>query len=80
MLGENHSLLNEFPQFEDTINALLKSDKVFFDKTQRYNVLDNEIRELELANSPIDDVGMHEKKKHRSALKDDLYKVITKQR
>ena len=29
MLGENHSLTNEFPEYMDTINKLIKSDKGF---------------------------------------------------
>jgi len=73
MLGENHSLLNEFPEYRDIISRLMESDKVFAKDTKRYNDLDKEIRELELNGTPIDDDAMHQLKNERAALKDSLY-------
>lgn len=37
---------------------------------------DEEIRKLELSNSPIDDEAMHQLKHERSELKDSLYQRI----
>jgi uncharacterized protein YdcH (DUF465 family) len=76
MLGENHSLVNEFPGYKDIISRLVKSDKVFAKEAQRYNALDQEIRELELDGTPIDDDAMHQLKNERAALKDALYQRI----
>ena len=76
MLGENHSLINDFPELQDVIIELLKSDDTFSQDNERYNVLDTEIRNLELEDSPIHDDAMHNLKHERSALKDSLYKRL----
>lgn len=79
MLGENHSLLHEFPEHKDNIAALSGSDQVFAEDAKRYNALDKEIRELELNNAPIDDDAMHKLKNERAALKDSLYQRLLAQ-
>ena len=76
MLGEDHSLANEFPEYKDTIVKLTQSDEVFAKDTSRYNALDKEIRELELNGAPIDDDAMHELKNERAELKDALYQRL----
>ncbi|KKD61234.1 hypothetical protein RN22_07125 [Grimontia sp. AD028] len=73
MLGENHSLLNEFPEFKDLISELSSQDASFAEDTKTYNALDKEIRSLELRDSPIDDEEMHKLKHDRAVLKDSLY-------
>ncbi|SET00749.1 YdcH family protein [Thalassotalea agarivorans] len=77
MLGEVHSLINDFPELKDKINALNESDVVFADKNKQYNALDKEIRELELNSAPIDDEAMHQLKHDRAVLKDELYQQIS---
>ena len=52
MLGENHSLVNEFPEYQDIISELTESDEVFAKETKHYNALDAEIRKLELNGAP----------------------------
>ena len=76
MLGENHSLVNEFPEHQDTIARLAQSDEAFAKDTKRYNDLDKEIRELELNGTPIDDDAMHELKNERAELKDSLFQRL----
>jgi uncharacterized protein YdcH (DUF465 family) len=76
MLGENHSLANEFPEYKDIIAALAEKDPVFAKDAKRYNELDREIRELELKGTPIDDDAMHQLKNDRAALKDTLYQRL----
>lgn len=76
MLGEDHSLIKEFPEYRDTIDHLSQSDQAFAEDTKRYNGLDKEIRELELNSSPIDDQAMHQLKHDRSELKDSLYQRL----
>ncbi len=77
MLGEDHSLLHEFPEHKERIEQLLGSDENFAKDTKRYNELDKEIRVLELADSPIDDDAMHQLKHDRAVLKDSLYQRLT---
>ncbi|MGR5094057.1 YdcH family protein [Vibrio maritimus] len=76
MLGEDHSLLKEFPEHQETILALTKSDQGFAADTKNYNALDKEIRVLELNGSPIEDTEMHQLKHDRAALKDSLHQRI----
>ena len=76
MLGENHSLINEFPEYMDTINKLIESNKGFAKDAKRYNDLDEEIRNLELNQAPIDDGAMHQLKHDRAVLKDVLYQRL----
>ncbi|MGY3572325.1 YdcH family protein [Vibrio sp. SCSIO 43135] len=76
MLGENHSLLNEFSDYTDTIKALAKADEVFLKDMKAYDALDKDIRTLELRDSPISDEEMHRMKHDRAMQKDDLYQRI----
>ncbi|GAK84892.1 hypothetical protein JCM19238_2472 [Vibrio ponticus] len=78
MLGENHSLLHEFPEHGEVINQLTKSDMSFGDDVKEYNSLDKEIRVLELRGAPIDDAEMNKLKHSRAVLKDSLYQRINK--
>ncbi|MCG9555736.1 YdcH family protein [Vibrio sp. Isolate31] len=73
MLGENHSLVREFPEMKDKIAELAKTDDGFATDMKTYDNLDKEIRKLELKDSPIDDGSMHQLKHDRSVLKDALY-------
>ena len=76
MLGEDHSLFNDFPEMTEVINRLIASCEDFAADAKRYHALDKEIRSLELRNSPIHDQSMHQLKHDRAALKDSLYQRI----
>lgn len=76
MLGEDHSLLSEFPEKKDSILMLAKSDATFAEEMKQYDALDKEIRTLELRDSPISDEEMHKLKHDRSVMKDDLYQRL----
>ncbi len=76
MLGEDHSLLNDFPEHKDLIIQLNGNDASFAQDNRRYAALDKEIRTLELRGGPIDDHEMHKLKHDRAELKDSLYQRI----
>lgn len=76
MLGEDHSLVNEFPTYKAKIVDLNKSDSLFAANAKRYHTLDSQIRTLELNNAPIDDEALHQLKKERAILKDSLFKQL----
>lgn len=76
MLGEKHSLLNDFPEYEEVIVKLVQENEAFAADAKRYHTLDGEIRGLELDGAPIDDEAMHQLKHDRSELKDSLYQRI----
>ena len=46
MLGENHSLQSDFPEYKAVIEKLVESDSTFAIETKQYNGLDEEIRKL----------------------------------
>ena len=77
MLGEDHSLANDFPELEDKINELMASDPSFEQENKRYKALDKEIRKLEMNRAPIDDEEMTRLKQERAVLKDELYAKLT---
>ncbi|WP_197484086.1 YdcH family protein [Halioglobus sp. HI00S01] len=74
MLGEVHSLNNDFPELEAIIAQLLETDHLFAADNKQYTALDKEIRTLELRGGPIDDMAMHQLKHDRAELKDSLYR------
>lgn len=76
MLGEDHSLVKEFPTKQAKIAELNETDQAFAAKAKRYHLLDEEIRNLELENAPIDDDALHQMKRERAELKDVLYQAI----
>ena len=76
MLGEDHSLTIDFPEYLNTIAEPNKSDTEFAKKADKYDKLDKEIRMLELKDAPISDEQMHQLKHDRSELKDWLYERL----
>ncbi|MFD2178396.1 YdcH family protein [Veronia pacifica] len=78
MLGENHGLVYDFPEFKDKISELKSSDANFNAQAKEYHSLDHEIRGLENNNVPTDDLTFMQLKTRRAQLKDEIYKVLTK--
>jgi len=76
MLGETHDILHEFPNLEETIRNLRHNDTQFAGLVEKHDSLDNEIRNLEELNQPIDDFDMEEMKKTRALLKDQIYQYL----
>ncbi|RXJ72102.1 hypothetical protein CS022_17680 [Veronia nyctiphanis] len=77
MLGENHGLNYEFPEFADKIQLLKNSDATFNAWAKEYHSLDHEIRGLENNDVPTDDLTFMQLKTRRAHLKDELYKILT---
>lgn len=78
MLGENHSIHHEFPEHHALIEKLMQEDMHFKRIVDEYNLLDKEIRGIELNDSPIDDTTFTQMKKKRSQLKDETYQILMK--
>ncbi|MGL6259404.1 YdcH family protein [Vibrio sp. WXL103] len=76
MLGEVHSLNNDFPEHEAAINKLKETDADFLNSMKEYDAIDKQIRTLELNGAPIGDDQMHQLKHDRAVLKDSLYKRL----
>lgn len=76
MLGEKHSLLNDFPEMGEVVASLIEKDQAFAEMNVRYTALDDKIRKLELRDAPIADDAMHALKHERAELKDRLYQSL----
>lgn len=76
MLGENHALVYEFPDFVENIQKLKTSNAVFASMAERYHELDHKIRALELTKVPTDDEHFVALKLERLHLKDKLYQYL----
>ena len=77
MLGENHSIHHEFPDFHDRIDALSKTDPDFLSRVHEHDKLDKQIRGLEMRESPRSDQEMERLKQNRLHLKDLIYQRLT---
>jgi len=73
---DNHSLINELPEYREKIHALKLSDRHFQKLFDEYHDIDKEIHRLEAADSPVADEHMEELKKKRLLLKDQLYAML----
>ncbi len=78
MLGEKHDLISEFSSYSDRITEMRKENSEFKEMSEQYDLLDKQIRILELDNAPISDTAFNKLKKNRAYLKDRLYLMITK--
>ncbi|MBE1273768.1 YdcH family protein [Enterovibrio baiacu] len=77
MLGENHALMFEFPEYKDKIHEMKMADDVFGAKVDEYHDLDHKIRGLESGNVPTDDATFRSLKMRRAQLKDEIYSQLT---
>jgi uncharacterized protein YdcH (DUF465 family) len=73
---ENHSLHNEFPQYDDQIRELKMNDHHFARLFDEYHDLDREIRKIEEGARPSSDVHIEGLKMRRVHLKDDLLDML----
>jgi len=76
MLGENHSIHHEFPDYHDLIDSLMKEDFHFKKLADEYNQLDKDIRVIEMNGAPIEDLTFEQMKKRRIQLKDEVFAIL----
>lgn len=77
MIVENHpSLVNEFPEFKETIHTLKMNDAHFAKQFDAYNTLDREILRVEEGVENAGDADLENLKKQRLVLKDELYAML----
>lgn len=73
---DNHSLINELPEYREKIHALKISDRHFQKLFDEYHDIDKQVHRLESEDSPVSDEHMEELKKKRLHLKDQLYAML----
>ncbi len=73
----DHALNIDFPDFQQVILELRKSDTAFRQLSDQYDKLDKKIRGLEVREVPTDDQHFNEMKVERAHLKDQLYRQLS---
>ena len=76
MLGEHHSLVQEFPEYKDKIHELKISDPEFAKLFQKYDDIDKEIYRIEMQIENTSDEYVENLKIRRVQLKDQLYTML----
>jgi hypothetical protein len=75
---ENHSLVNELPEYRDAIHALKTSDAHFAKLFDQYHTADKEVHRIEQGVENTSDDYLEECKKKRLFLKDELFAMLQK--
>jgi uncharacterized protein YdcH (DUF465 family) len=76
MLGEQHDIDHEFPEYHDRIVVLSDRDPEFAALMKEHDRIDTEIRDLELHDQPVADAYIETQKKKRALLKDRIYEIL----
>jgi len=78
MLNEKHDLVHELPEYRDTIHELKMTNNHFSRLFEEYHEIDHEIHRIETGITNTSDEYLHERKKIRLQLKDELFQMIKK--
>ena len=76
MLNEKHDLVHELPEYRDTIHELKMTNHHFSRLFEEYHEIDREIHRIETGVTNTSDEYLHERKKIRLQLKDELFQMI----
>ena len=76
MLNEKHDLVHELPEYRDTIHDLKINNHHFSRLFEEYHDIDHEIHRIETGITNTSDEYLHERKKMRLQLKDELFQMI----
>lgn len=73
---ENHSLINEFPEYRERIHALKMQNNHFSRLAEAYDVVDHEVQLVEKSGQNTSDAYLEELRKKRLKLKDELFAML----
>jgi len=76
MLGENHDLYHELPEYKDRIDKLKGLDAHFAGLLSEYHTVNGEVERTEEGIEVHSDLYTEELKKKRLYLKDQLYYML----
>ncbi len=76
MLGENHDLYHELPEYEDRIDDLREQDEDFARLFTEYHEVNRRVERTEEGLEAHADAYTEELKKQRLLLKDRLYHIL----
>jgi len=75
---ENHSLVNEFPEYRERIHQLKTSDSHFARLFDEYDVAEHAVHRIESGAEAAPDERLEALKKQRLHLKDQLFGLLKK--
>lgn len=75
---ENHSLLNEFPEFREEIHRLKQTDAHFAKLFAEYDAVEHDVHRIESGAEAASDERLEGLKKQRLHLKDALFAMLKK--
>ncbi|MBI1275014.1 DUF465 domain-containing protein [bacterium] len=73
---DQHSLVQEFPEFKERIHLLKQNDGHFSRLFADYDRVEHTIHRIEAENEAAGDERMEQLKKERLRLKDELYAML----
>ncbi len=76
MLIEKHDLVHELPEYRETIHDLKMNNHHFSRLFDEYHDVEHEIHRIETDGGNTSDEYLHERKKKRLQLKDELFQMI----
>ena len=76
MLNEKHDLVHELPEYRDAIHELKMNNQHFSRLFEEYHEIDHEVHRIETGVTTTSDDYLHERKKIRLQLKDELFQMI----
>lgn len=71
-----HELAEEFPDKVDAMHALKQSDTHFARLADEYHEINRAVHRAESNIEPMEDLAQVELRKKRSALKDEIYRML----
>ena len=76
MTLENHSLVQEFPEFRDKIHQLKTTNTRFARLFDEYDVVEHDVHRIESGAQAASDERLEGLKKERLKLKDQLFSLL----
>ena len=76
MLGQNHDLYHEFPEFVELIDVLKDSDNSFAQLAHEYTEINREVIRIEQGVEPCTNEHFEDIKKLRLLHKDKIYAIL----
>ena len=73
---ENHSLINEFPNYREQIHHLKGVDNHFAKLFDAYDTVEHAVHRIESSAEAASDERLELLKKQRLQLKDELYSIL----
>ncbi len=78
MTLENHSLINEFPEYRTRIHEMKTNDNHFARLFAEYDAMAHEVHRIESGAEAASDERLETLKKQRLSLKDQLFSMLQK--